>query len=480
MAAPGCGHRRDRRAAHDVYTALYHALIEPSIFSDVNGQYFGMDGNVHSAAGRVEYTNLSLWDSYRTQQELLGLIVPGIARDVILSMISDSQELGWVPRWVLANEETNVEPGDSVTEMFADALATGLVTPAETQAVYPYLVANATEPPPAGSHAKGRVGVTFYRQNGYVPYALSPGDLKSGAASATLEWALADCGLSHIAARLGQAADAADFGTTAHYYRNEFDPSTGFFRPRLPDGSFLSPFDPTFHDAANQPGGYTEGSAWQYLWLVPQDPADLARLLGGSSAAISDLDQFFAFGQIAADPSAALSIWSNSNGADYNPTNEPDLEAPYTYDALGAAWKKQAVVRAALNFYQPAPSGIPGNDDLGEISSWYVMSALGLYPYAAGQGDYVLSSPLFSQAIVQLQHPFYDGRPLVINAPPGRLGDLHPAAHRQRPPLRRLLDRPPTAQPRCHPHIHAQHNTQPAVGQRPQRITARLLRRVTG
>jgi predicted alpha-1,2-mannosidase len=400
------------------YTALYHSLIEPNIFSDVNGQYFGMDGKVHTAAGRVEYTNLSLWDTYRTQQELLGLIAPQVARDVISSMISDSQELGWVPRWVLANEETNTMSGDSVTAMFADALATGLVTPAEMRAEYPYLKANATELPPAGSEATGRSGITFYRQNGYVPFSTSGPYFERSSASATLEYALADCDLSHIASALGQTADAADFATTAHNYRSEFDPSTGFFRPRLSDGSFLSPFDPTFVSLPYIPAdtaGFDEGSAWQYLWLVPQDPADLARLLGGNSSAISDLDQFFAFSQIAANPSAAGTAWST--GAYYDPGNEVDLQAPYSYDALGAAWKTQAVVRAALTRYQPTPAGIPGNDDLGEMSAWYVMSALGLYPYAAGQGVFALSSPMFDRAIVHLPRPFYSGRPLVINAP---------------------------------------------------------------
>jgi predicted alpha-1,2-mannosidase len=400
------------------YTALYHALIEPNIFSDVNGQYYGMDGQVHTAVGRTEYTNLSLWDTYRTQQELLGLVAPQVARDVVLSMISDSQELGWVPRWVLANEETNTQSGDSVTAIFADALATGLITPAEMQTEYPYLVANATTEPPSGSEATGRVGIASYVQNGYVPFTVNgPYDERS-AASSTLEYALADCGLSHVASRLGQTAGAARFASTAHNYRSEFDPSTGFFRPRLAGGSFLTPFDPAFvslpyitADAA----GFDEGSAWQYLWLVPQDPADLASLLGGTGHEISMLNQFFDFSQIAADPSAAATAWQG--GAAYDPTDEPDLEAPYTYDNVGAPWQTQAVVRAALTLYTPAPGGIPGNDDLGELSAWYVMSALGLYPYAAGQGVFDLSAPLFGRAVVQLQRPFYSGRPLVIDAP---------------------------------------------------------------
>jgi predicted alpha-1,2-mannosidase len=400
------------------YTALYHSLIEPNVFSDVNGQYYGMDGKIHTAQGRTEYTNLSLWDTYRTQQELLDLIAPGVARDIVLSIVSDTQELGWVPRWVLANEETNTMSGDSVTEIIADALAAGVVTKAQVAPMYPYLKKNATQAPPAGSEAAGRADIADYRKDGYVQYTLSGAYDQRAAASATLEYALADCGLSHIASELGQQADAVDFGATAHNYRSEFDRSTGFFQPRLPDGSYMTTFDPAQvslpYITANALG-YDEGSAWQYLWLVPQDPAGLASLLGGTASEISDLNQFFAFNQVAADPDAASQIWTG--GANYDATDEEDFEAPYTYDALGAAWQTQAVTRAALTFYRPVPAGLPGNDDLGEMSAWYVMTALGLYPYAAGQDVFALTSPLFTREVIQLPRPFYSGTPITIEAP---------------------------------------------------------------
>lgn len=396
------------------YTSLYHALIEPNTFSDVNGQYFGMDGKVRTAKGRTEYTNLSLWDTYRTQQELLDLIAPTVARDVVLSLVSDTEELGWVPRWVLANEETNTMSGDSVTEFFADALAARVVTPAEVRPVYSYLTANATSSPPPGSEAEGRDGIAFYRAHGYVPFTTTGAYDQRSAASATLEYALADCGLSHVASALGQSADAADFTSTAQDYRSEFDSSTGFFRPRLADGSYLTPFDPAFvslpyitADAA----GFDEGSAWQYRWLVPQDPAGLAGLLGGPAPAIGDLNTFFDYDQVAADPSSAPADWSG--GGRYDPTNEGDLQAPYTYDALGVPWRTQAMVRAALGIAQATPGGVPGNEDLGEMGAWYVMSALGLYPYAAGQGSFVLSAPLFPSATVAVS----GRRPLVITSP---------------------------------------------------------------
>lgn len=412
------------------YTALYHSLIEPNVFSDADGQYYGMDGKIHTAVGRTEYTNLSLWDTYRTQQQLLDLLAPGVARDIVLSLISDTQELGWVPRWILANEETNTMSGDSVTEMFADALAAGLVTKAEVSSVYPYLKDNATQAPPTGSHANGRADIAGYRHGGYVRFTLSGQYFQRSAASSTLEYALADCGLSHIAAALGQTSDAAGFAGTAHNYRTEFDRSAGFFRPRQADGSYLSPFDPSFVSLpyiTADATGFDEGSAWQYLWLAPQDAANLARLLGGTGVATDMLDSFFAFGEVAANPAAARAAWSG--GARYDAGNEVDFQAPYTYDALGAAWRTQAVVRAALTVYQPTPGGLPGNDDLGEISAWYVMSALGLYPYAAGQGIFALSAPLFDREVIRPARPAQAGpeqaglvqpragRPLVISSP---------------------------------------------------------------
>lgn len=397
------------------YTALYHSLIQPNLFSDVNGDYVGMDGQTHQAAGRKEYTNLSLWDTYRTQSELLDIVAPAQARDIALSMISDTQEMGWVPRWVLANVETNVMSGDPALPMFADALATGRVTPAELQSVYPILHADATQPPPAGNPAAGRVGVQFYRQHGWVPYNTSV-YMERSAGSVTLEWALADCGLSHVAATLGHPADAADLATFAHSYRNEFDPSTGFFRPRLADGSWMAPFDPAHETAPWSDGqGFDEGSGWEYLWLVPQDAPDLANLLGGTSAAVAKADQFFQFGQVSADPSTAKSLWTG--GAHYTPYNEVDLEAPYTYDALGTPWKTAPMVRADLeSVYAPTPAGIPGNDDLGTMSAWYVLSALGLYPYSAGSGVYALTTPLFDRAVVHTPGG-PSSRPIVIDAP---------------------------------------------------------------
>jgi predicted alpha-1,2-mannosidase len=424
------GGTREQRATF--YTALYHSLLEPNVFSDSDGEYLGMDGKIHTAKSRIEYTNLSLWDTYRTQQELLDLIAPGVARDIALSLISDTRELGWVPRWVLANEETNTMSGDSVAEMFADALAAGVVTKAEVSAIYPYLKDNATKPPPPGSNATGRAGVTDYGRTATSrspPLARTssarPPRRRSNTPSRTADCGLrtADCGLSHVAAALGQRADAAGFAATAQDYRAEFDPSTGFFRPRLAGGSFLSPFDPSFVSLPYMTGdvaGFDEGSAWQYLWLVPQDPVGLARLLGGTDAMIGDLDTFFAFDRVAADPAAAASAWSN--GARYSAGDEVDFEAPYTYDALGAAWRTQAVVRAALTVYRPAPGGLPGNDDLGEMSAWYVMSALGLYPYAAGQGVFTLSAPLFGRVVIRPASPsagagFAARRPVVISNP---------------------------------------------------------------
>lgn len=424
------------------YTALYHSLVEPNLFSDVNGNYVGMDGHIHQAVGRSEYTNLSIWDIYRTEGELLGIVAPAQARDIALSMVSDTKELGWVPLWVEANTEIYAMSGDPAIPMFADALATGEITPAELQTIYPILEADATEAPPPGNPEVGRVGYQdrpFYRQHGWAPY--NPNVYQqSAAASVTLEWALDDCGLSHVAASLGHPADAATLASSAHSYRNEFDPSTGFFRPRLADGSWMTPFDPTQWTAPWFGGqGYDEGSAWEYLWQVPQDAPDFAGLLGGTSAALSKADQFFKFDQVQANPAAVTSLWADSwphPGNHYDPWNEEDLQAPYTYSALGVSWKTALLVRAQLSLYNSTPSGLPP-DDLGAMSSWYVLSALGLYPYAAGSGVYALTTPLFDQAVVHAPNGAA-AHPIIIDAPGASTdtyvhaltlnGDVHNAA----------------------------------------------------
>lgn len=392
------------------YTALYHALLHPNVFSDTDGEYTGFDGKVHVLPrGQVQYANFSMWDTYRTQQQLLDLVAPERAGGMMTSLLRDYEQGGWLPRWPYASYYTNEMVGDSAANIMVDAYLKGLLPAGEVPEAYTALLHNATDvPDPAVTPFAGRTGLPEYLNLGYVPADNPEKDPYS--VSATLEYGVNDCALSLMATATGHPADAAMLLDRSHSYRNLVDPGTGLVRPRMTDGSWLTPFNPVSQT------GFKEGDAWQYTWLVPQDVTGLATATGGQARTLGELDQFFGYDQVAADPSQAAAVWQA--GARYDPTNETDLQAPYEYTYLGEPAKTATVVHAAeADEYTTAPAGLPGNDDLGEMSAWYVMSALGLYPVFAGAPGYTLTSPLFPHAVVHLEAPWYRAPELVINAP---------------------------------------------------------------
>ncbi|WP_051807222.1 GH92 family glycosyl hydrolase [Actinoplanes subtropicus] len=409
----------DRRAAF--YTALYHASLHPNLAGDVDGSYAGFDRAVHRANGYTPYQNFSLWDTYRPQNQLLELLTPAVARDVALSVVAIGRDGGWLPRWALVNSETNIMTGDPVTPFLVEAWSKGLLKGHEQEA-YALLRANATSRPPATSPYNGRTGVDYYSARGYLPSGLRLGTdcaAKGGdndcehPASATLEYSAADAALSLMAAGLGRKADAAMFARRGQWYRNLWDTSTGQFRPRTVAGTWLTPYDPVGADQQ-----FHEGGAYQYQWLVPQDPAGLVRLMGGRPATEKRLDSFFVYGKLLSDPAGtARNDWIASPydyyaKPTYNPNNEPDLLAPYLYHWAGAPAKTATVVRAAMTLFTTGPDGMTGNDDLGTMSAWYVFSSLGLYPTMSGANFLAVSSPQFPSAVVSV-----GGHPLTITAP---------------------------------------------------------------
>ncbi|MEU7904527.1 GH92 family glycosyl hydrolase [Actinoplanes sp. NPDC049118] len=403
------------------YTALYHSLLHPNLAGDVDGSYVGFDRRVHTAAGYTPYQNLSLWDTYRPQNQLLELLVPDVARDVALSVVAIGRDGGWLPRWALANSETNIMTGDPVTPFLVEAWSKGLLAGYEEEA-YALLRDNATAQPPVDSPYNGRTGQDYYADRGYVPSGLDVGGDcadKGGdndcdhPASATLEYAAADAALALMAEGLGRTADARLFAGRGQWYRNLWDSSIGQFRPRTVDGTWLTPYDPV---AAGEQ--FHEGGAYQYQWLVPQDPAGLVSLMGGRKATERRLDDFFVYDRLLTDPAGtARTDWIASPydyyaKATYNPNNEPDLLAPYMYLWAGAPAKTATVVRAAMTLFTTGPDGMTGNDDLGTMSAWYVFSSLGLYPTMSGGNFLALSSPQFPEATVTI-----GDRRLVITAP---------------------------------------------------------------
>ncbi|SLN00674.1 Alpha-1,2-mannosidase [Corynebacterium xerosis] len=402
------------------YSSLYRSLLGPHRGDDVDGRYLGWDDDVHTADGHGYYQTSSLWDTYRTQIQLLALIAPQEARDQSISLILQGEQSGRLPRWGWGPVETNVMTGDPVTPQLVTSQQYGLLEGWEDR-LWTQLVQNADTVPSTGHPANGRAGNDHYLEHGYVPAETGaecrPGDCDlDHAGSATMEYAVADAAMSVLAEDLGHEDDALRYAERSRSWESIINPDTGFPQPRDADGVFVGDPDPAFTK------GFHEGTSWQYNWLVPQDVPGLIAKIGGTEATNERLDSFFAYDQLLADPEGtARDVWVNSaydyyGTSRYNPQNEPDLHAPYLYLWTGQPWKSPDVVRAALTLFSDNPSGITGNDDVGTMSAWHVLSSLGIYPAIAGTDVLTIGSPIFDRAVIDLPEPFYDGD-LVIEAP---------------------------------------------------------------
>ncbi|WP_328721875.1 GH92 family glycosyl hydrolase [Streptomyces sp. NBC_00247] len=404
------------------YSSLYRSFLAPNLGSDVDGRYTGWDQKIHRAKGFTYYQNWSLWDTYRTQAQLLSLLAPSESRDMAISVIKIDEESGWLPKWGYGTVETNIMTGDPVTPFLTNAYQQGLLKGYEEQA-YKALKKNADGVPAADSAPVGREANTEYLANGFAPYIADRAHVKPGdsdydhGASATLEYALSDAMLGQMAKDLGHKADAARYTERAQNYRTIFDSSTGFFRARDASGAFTGPVDPA------QSVGFHEGTSWQYQWLVPQDLPGMVGLIGGTQAANARLDSFFAYDQLVQDPAkTARETWVNGpyayyNADKYNPQNEPDLIAPYTYLSTGEPWKTTDVVHAALTLFTDAPTGMTGNDDLGTMSAWNVLSSIGIFPVQPGTDTWGLSTPVFERVDLTLDKRYYPNGKLTVKAP---------------------------------------------------------------
>nr|WP_246232513.1 GH92 family glycosyl hydrolase [Nakamurella aerolata] len=405
-------------------TALYHALLQPLTGSDADGRYRGYDDQIHRAVGWTYREYFSLWDTYRAQNQLLALLRPSVATDVARSVLTINEQGGWLPRWGYANFETNVMTGDPVTPFLVDLWRYGALKGMEQQA-YQALRRNVDGVPPADSPFSGRAGNPRYLQSGFVQH--DPNFPKKGmdvdpahGASATLEYALADCSLSVMAGELGQTGDAARLARRGGNWSEVWDPTaqsrgfTGFPRPKRDDGQW---YDRVANPTSDQ--GFHEGTGWQYQWLAQQDVPGLTAAMGGRQATLDRLDEFFDMPTLLADPAkAARESWvigpySYYNVYRYNPNNEPDLHAGSMYTYLGQPAKTSAVYRAAKTLFTNAPNGVTGNDDLGTMSAWYLFTAMGLYPGVPGTGQLLLSAPQFERVDITLEN----GSQLTISAP---------------------------------------------------------------
>jgi predicted alpha-1,2-mannosidase len=419
------------------YSSLYRALLHPNTGEDVDRRYRGWDQRIHRSNSHTYYQNWSLWDTYRTQAQLLALVAPRESRDMALSLLDVDEQGGWLPRWGYATRETNIMAGDAVTPFLANAYQQGLLKGHEERA-YRALKKNADGVPPAESPYLGRMANKEYLKYGYIPYEPGHERSKPGtpdfrhSGSATLEYAAADGALAGMARDLGHTADARRYRDRSRNYRNLLDPGTGHFRAREADGTFAGPADPA------RSKGFHEGTAAQYMWMVPQDARGLMSRMGGREAAEKRLDSFFAYDRLREDPRSTVhEEWVDGPydyyGSDkYNPQNEPDLTAPYMYLATGSPWKTTDVVDAALCRFTDAPDGVTGNDDLGTMSSWMVLSSMGLYPVAPGTGTWAVNTPEFERVELKLDREWYPRGHFTVRAPGAGQADGRPGGQGER------------------------------------------------
>jgi predicted alpha-1,2-mannosidase len=377
-------------------TALYHALLQPRSFSDVDGSYPGMDGHVHVARGFTMYADFSGWDVYRSQIPLLSLLMPKRASDVVRSLLADDEQSGWLPKWSFANQHTAVMTGDPADLAIASAYAFGARSFDTTTALRAMVHGATTPGMDAGQRYVERPGQTEYDTLGYIPAeeehhlggiaTVADPAAVWGPAATTLEYTTADFAVAALArATCAPVATADTMLSRSHRWRNLFNKSDGYIEPRSATGQWLPTFDPTSGD------DFVEGDAAQYTWAVQQDPAGLIRALGGRAAATKRLDTFFT--KLNAGPASPYAYLGN----------EPTLQTPYLYDWTGQPWKTQRVVRRAmLSLYSPTASGLPGNDDLGTMSAWWVFAALGFYPMIPGTDVLGVGTPLFPKVVLHL------------------------------------------------------------------------------
>ncbi|HXO18183.1 MAG TPA: GH92 family glycosyl hydrolase, partial [Candidatus Dormibacteraeota bacterium] len=386
------------------YTAFYHALLHPNVISDVTGLYTGFDGRVHRVrTGHDEYANYSDWDIYRTEVPLLALIAPGETSDMMQSLVDAArQDQGWLPRWALVNGPTSVMGGDSLDAVIAGAYAFG-ARDFDARSALAAMVkgATTTSGPPGQGWYIPRWELNSYLNAGYVvneyTTSVSPGP---NGASETLEYAFDDFAIARVANALHDARTYRTFMRRSSSWMALFNSAARSIEPRNGDLTTMAFMNAPLTE--NGQSGFQEGNGAQYTWMVPHDLRDLVAAMGGAPAAAAKLDTFFS--DLNAGPDKPYA-WLG---------NEPSLGTPWVYLSVGQPWRAQAIVREALTtLYADKPDGLPGNDDLGTMSAWYIWCAMGLYPQNPAVRYLDVGAPLFSSIVVRSPN----GPTITISSP---------------------------------------------------------------
>lgn len=365
------------------YTAIYHTMIAPSIFNDVNGDYMGADKQVHKKATFNNLTTFSLWDTYRSANPLFTIMQPERVPDMINTMLAIYKEQGKLPVWHLMANETNTMVGNSAVVVVVDAYLKD----------FKGFDANLAYEAVKTTQMQDVRGLKFVKQLGFIPADSTRESVAMG-----LEYSINDWCIAQMAKRLGKTEDYKYFSKRAKNYQNYFDKQTHFMRGKVSSTQWRIPFNP--FESRHEQDDFTEGNAWQYTWLVPHDVEGLIALQGGEQAFTRKLDSLFVIqGDLGKDHSPDISglIGQYAHG------NEPSHHIAYLYAYVGQPWKTAEKVRFILdNFYTTKPDGIIGNEDVGQMSAWYILSTLGFYPVNPANGMYVFGSPNVNEATINL------------------------------------------------------------------------------
>lgn len=376
------------------YTALYHAFLVPYLFSDVNGQYRGMDNKIHKADGFDYYTLFSLWDTFRAAHPLYSILTPERNNDFVKSMIRMYEEGGRLPVWELHSNETWCMIGYHSLPVITDALLKGYGN-FNSEKAYEAMKATADDT---------IRGLKYYRQYGYIPY-----EKENNSVSVTLEYAFDDWCLAQAAKKLGKTEDYKRFLSRALYYKNLYDSGTGFLRGKDTLGNFRKDFNPLNVSIWGR-GDFTEGNAWHYAFFAPQDINGLMELHGGAEKFAAKLDDLF--NQPAVNDNEHSLDVTGLIGQ-YAQGNEPSHHVAYLYNYAGEAYKTQERLRNIMStMFTDKRDGLCGNEDCGQMSAWYVFSAIGFYPVNPASGTYVIGSPLFDKVAIKMAN----GKKFIINA----------------------------------------------------------------